>query len=193
MGCLLASIGVVILRHSHLVTGGTPGLALSLSYITGLSFAASFFWINVPFYVLSFIRMGWQFTLYTLLAVNTLSLLTSLDHLLPYFWLPDWLGAIIGGLFVGCGLSVLFLNGASLGGVTILVLYLHQKLKWDVGKITFAFDFLIVMSGVYSVGFFKGLSSVLSIIVIASVISFFRERISEKVIPADTTIAGAAE
>ncbi|RBN39818.1 hypothetical protein DMN50_18355, partial [Priestia megaterium] len=61
LGCTIASIGVLILRHSHVVTGGTAGLSLSLSYALPLSFAVIFFLINIPFYLFSFFQMGWKF------------------------------------------------------------------------------------------------------------------------------------
>lgn len=37
-GAFLASLGIYLLKASHAVTGGTAGLALLLSYGTGLSF-----------------------------------------------------------------------------------------------------------------------------------------------------------
>ncbi|WP_269758072.1 YitT family protein [Thalassobacillus sp. C254] len=44
-GCLLTSVGVVILNHAEIVTGGTAGLSLNVSYLTSLQFALVFFLI----------------------------------------------------------------------------------------------------------------------------------------------------
>ncbi len=49
--CLITSAGVLTLRHSHVLTGGTAGLSLSLSYLFHSSFAMIFFLVNIPFYV----------------------------------------------------------------------------------------------------------------------------------------------
>jgi uncharacterized membrane-anchored protein YitT (DUF2179 family) len=68
--------------------------------------------------------------------------------------------------FAGLGLSLLFWNGSSLGGVNILMLYLQKKYGWDPGKSTFLIDFGIVMTGVYTVGLLKGLYSILSVVVL---------------------------
>lgn len=76
--CLITSAGVLTLRHSHVLTGGTAGLSLSLTYVFHSSFAIIFFLINIPFYVFSFIRMGASFTLSTLFAVTALTLLQAL-------------------------------------------------------------------------------------------------------------------
>lgn len=180
IGCLLCSLGILALRHAHLVTGGIPGLALSLSYLFNVPFAVLFLAVNSPFYLLSVLRMGWNFTLSTLLAAIILSALTAIDSFLPDFYLPDYLGALAGGGLVGFGLSYLFWNNASLGGVNILVLYLQQRLGWDPGKTTFVMDCTVVLSGVYSVGLLKGLYSVLSVVIISAIISYYKGRIANR-------------
>jgi len=96
LGCLMVSIGVIILKHSNLVTGGTAGLSLSATYLFNLPFSVVFFLINIPFYIFSFIRMGWNFTLSTICSVAILSALTSIDAFLPAFTFPMLLGAVLG-------------------------------------------------------------------------------------------------
>lgn len=177
LACLITSIGVIILRHSHLVTGGTAGLSLNLSYFSNKPFAIIFFAVNIPFYVFSFIRMGLRFTLSTLFAVTILSLLTSLDKLLPSFTIPSLFGASISGLIVGLGLSFLFMNGSSLGGSNMLALFLQKKYNINPGKTNFLFDFCVVISSFYSVGIFKGLLSILSITITSFIISYFKGKI----------------
>lgn len=184
IGCFLCSLGILALRHAQLVTGGVPGLALGFSYLFGLPFAPMFLAVNFPFYILSIFRMGWNFTLSTVLAAIILSLLTSLEQLLPNILLPEWAGALLGGTFVGFGLSYLFWNGSSLGGVNILVLYLQRQFGWDPGKTSFFMDFAVVLTGVYSVGLVKGIFSVLSVILISVIISYYKGRIAARTMPA---------
>lgn len=177
LGCFVVSIGVLILRHSHVVTGGTAGLSLSLSYLLHLPFAHLFFIVNIPFYIFSFVRMGWKFTISTITAVTILSVITGVDQWLPSFSISPLTGAVIGGVVIGFGLSILFLNGASLGGFNILALFLQKKLNWDPGKINFLFDFIVVISGIYFFGFLKGFCSIISIAITASIISYYKNRI----------------
>ncbi|WP_141430492.1 YitT family protein [Bacillus sp. 03113] len=178
LGCLVLSIGVLILRHSHLVTGGTVGLSLSFSYLFHMPFTLLFFIVNIPFYIFSFIQMGWKFTISTIFAVTVLSLITSVDQWLPAFSVSPLIGAIVGGVINGFGLSILFLNRASLGGSNILALFLQKKFNWNPGKINFLFDFIVVISGIYFFGFLKGLCSILSIVITSSIISFYKNRIA---------------
>lgn len=177
-GCLIASIGLIILKHAHIVTGGTAGLSLTLSYFLNKPFAILFFAVNIPFYIFSFIRMGWKFTLSTLFAVTALSLITWVDKWLPAFTVNILLGAMVGGLIIGVGLSFLFINGASLGGSNMLALFLQRRYNINPGKTNFLFDFLIVISSFYSVGLIKGMLSVLSIAITSCVISYFKVKIT---------------
>ncbi len=121
--------------------------------------------------------MGWKFTATTIGSVSLLSLLTSLDHLLPSFTLPSLMGAVTGGLIAGLGLSILFMNGASLGGANILALFAQRKFGWDPGKVNFSFDFLVVLSSMYSIGLSKGIFSVISIAITGFVISYFKQKL----------------
>lgn len=177
LGCLLTSIGALIIKHAEVMTGGTAGLSLILSYASSLPFGLVFFLVNIPFYVLSVIFMGWKFTVSTVLSVTLLSLMTGMDKWLPSFSIPMSVGAVVGGIIIGFGLSMLFINRTSLGGSNILALILQKKLKWNPGKLNFIFDFVVVVYGFYSIGFYKGILSVLSILITSSIISYFKNRI----------------
>ena len=140
-GALMAGFGIVILTHLGLVTGQTAGLAVLISYVTGWSFGPVFFAINLPFYVLGYLRMGWRFTLKTFIAVGLLSALS--------LWLPSqdsfatlnpWLGAVLFGFLSGSALLALFRHGASLGGIGIVALMLQDRLGWRAGWVQLGFD-----------------------------------------------------
>lgn len=146
-GTLFVALGVVMFRHSGLLTGGTAGLAFLLHYATGWSFGWVFFLINLPFYGLALKRMGWLFTLKTFAAVALLALLVE--------WLPRWItfesmasgfSAVAGGLLMGAGMLMLFRHRASLGGFNVLVLYLQERFGWRAGKVQMAFDCAIVLA-----------------------------------------------
>lgn len=180
LSCFLTACGLVILKHSHAVTGGTAGLALNLSYLLSAPFSYLFFAINIPFYVFSFLRMGKRFTLYTIFSVTLLSVFSGLDSFLPAFEVPILLGAVIGGAAAGLGLTLLFMNGASLGGSNILALFLQKRFKLDPGKINFAFDCFVVLTSLGSIGWVKSGYSVLSIAITSFIISYFKAKIAEK-------------
>ncbi len=178
-GCILVSLGLLLLRHAQVVTGGTAGLALSLSYLLELPFALLFFVINIPFYVFSFVRMGWSFTLSTIMSVCIVSLVSSLGAWLPLFDLPALVGTTLGSVLCGFGLSTLFMNRASLGGVNIVAIFLQQRLGWNPGIVNFVFDSIVVCIGFYSVGWYEAILSALSVVIVSSIISYFKQRIAK--------------
>ena len=77
-GATMAATGVMLLTHLGLVTGQTAGLAVLISYVTGWSFGAVFFVVNLPFYWFGWRRMGLEFTLKTFAAVALLSVISAL-------------------------------------------------------------------------------------------------------------------
>ncbi|WP_019395362.1 YitT family protein [Priestia filamentosa] len=176
--CLLTGTGVIILNHSHVVTGGTAGLSLSLAYLSDVPFTILFFLINIPFYIFSFFKMGMKFTVTTICAVTLLSLITAVNPILPSFEIPSIVGAVIGGAIIGLGLSLLFINGASLGGFNIVTLYFQKRFQLNPGKVNFSLDFVVVLLSMYSIGIFKGLCSVVSIAVTSFIIGYFKRQIA---------------
>ncbi len=153
VGTLFVSLGVIMFRHTGLLTGGTAGLAFLIHYATGWNFSLVFFAINLPFYGLAYQRMGRVFTLKTFAAVALLAVFAQ--------WVPRWItfnelatgfAAIAGGLLMGAGMLMLFRHRASLGGFNVLVLFLQERFGWRAGKVQMAFDCAIVLAALSVVG-----------------------------------------
>lgn len=176
IGCFVTVGGLVILKHSHIVTGGTAGLSLSLSPQLQVSFHYLFLLLNLPFLIFSYFYMGKSFTFKTIGAIALLSSLSAINDILPAFTIPPLIGAIVGGLFIGAGITALFRNGASLGGATILAIYLHKKHGVNAGITNFAFDFLVVLTSLSVFSLKSGLYSALSIAVTSAFLSFYKRR-----------------
>jgi uncharacterized membrane-anchored protein YitT (DUF2179 family) len=140
-GATMAAFGIVILTHLGLVTGQTAGLAVLISYATGWGFGPVFFAINLPFYVLGYLRMGLAFTVKTFLAVALLSALSLwLPGQISFAALNPWVGAVLFGFLSGSALLALFRHGASLGGIGIVALMLQDRLGWRAGWVQLGFD-----------------------------------------------------
>lgn len=149
-GTAMSGFGIVILTQLGLVTGQTAGLAVLISYVTGWSFGAVFFVINLPFYWLGYTRMGLKFTVKTFISVVLLAVLSKfIGTQVVFAQLTPWVGAILFGFVTGSGLLALFRHGASLGGIGILGLYLQDKTGFRAGWTQLAFDACL-----YAVAFF---------------------------------------
>lgn len=144
-GCLLVALGVRLLQAGGLLVSGTAGMSLLGSDLTGLSFGSLFFLINLPFYGLAWKQLGLNFTLRTLGCVSMLSVLTDLLAVsLPLGDVNLPVVAIAAGLLIGLGVTLLFRENASLGGLNILALDLERRFAIHAGRTTFAFDLLLI-------------------------------------------------
>ena len=123
-GAFLASRGIYLLKASHAVTGGTAGLALLLSYGTGLSFGLLYVLTNLPFLALAVRTKGWDFTIRTLISIV---LVAGFAYLHPVMMPESGLNAVyavlVGNLLVGVGMLIIFRHRSSLD-VTIILLAL---------------------------------------------------------------------
>lgn len=145
-GTLFVALGVVMFKEAGLLTGGTVGIALLAHYATGVDFGVTYFVVNLPFYVLAWIRMGAAFTLKTFAAVALLSLLVQVLPLgLAFKHLAPVLAAVLGGLLCGTGMLILFRHRASLGGLNVFVLYLQERVGLSAGKVQMLLDSLVVI------------------------------------------------
>lgn len=148
LGTLFVALGIAFYAKSSLLTGSTVGIALLLSYATPLNFSALFLLVNLPFFALSLLRLGWAFTVKTLAAV----LLVSVFSRLMPFWLEighlnSVYAAIVGGGLFGIGLLILFRHGMSLGGVSILAYFVQEKYGLRAGYFLFVVDMLVMLAG----------------------------------------------
>ena len=145
-GTLFVSIALVLYNRAGLLSGGTAGGALLLHYASGWNFGRLFFLINLPFYWFSWHRMGREFTIKTFIAVSLLALFTEFTpRYLQIGELHPGYAAVAGGLLLGTGCLFLARHRASLGGATIVSLYLQDKHGIRAGKVQMAIDCSIVL------------------------------------------------
>ena len=145
-GTLFVSLALILFGQVGLLTGGTAGVAFVLHYATGISLGKLFFLINLPFYWFAWKRMGGEFTLKTFVAICFLSgmaewspRLFAIERLHPAY------AAVLGGLLLGSGCLFLARHRASLGGATIVSLYLQRAYGWRAGWVQMGMDCCIVL------------------------------------------------
>lgn len=177
IGSSLTAFGIVMLHAAGLVTGGVAGLALTVSYLTGLPVGTLFFLLNLPFLVLAQRTLGWRFTIKSAITVTLLSALTwvipgwtGMGHVDP------WFAAIFGGTVIGMGILSLARHKSSVGGVGVLALYLYEKRGTNAGKVQGAADTLIVLSAFVALDTRHILFSVLSAAALSLVLYAFHKK-----------------
>jgi len=140
-GALVSGLGFYLLNRVGLLTGGTAGVAFLVHYAFHISFGLLFFIVNLPFYYLSFRRLGLAFSAKTFIAIGLVSVITEIEgRFLVIDYLHPFWGALMGGLLLGYGLLALYRHRASLGGVGILAIYIQERFGIQAGLIQLAFD-----------------------------------------------------
>lgn len=172
IGTVLVSLGIVFYAQVTLTTGSTAGLALLLQYVTGIPFGWLFFAINLPFYVLAVLRMGWPFAIKTFACVGLVS----------YFSvsMPAWLGighveplfaALVGGGLMGLGILSLFRHRASVGGINILSLFLQERFGIRAGYFQLGVDAVILVAAFFILPFDRVVYSILGALVLNLIVA----------------------
>lgn len=152
IGCLIASLGVnLFLVNAKLLSGGATGIALMLQYLFDIPSGISVFLINIPLFFVSYKFLNKRFTIYSgvgmlslsvcLMITKQLSGITShIDDLL--------LNCIYGGVLCGLGYGLVFSRNASTGGTDILTMLLRKNYpNFEIGKVSFAINCIIVSIG----------------------------------------------
>ncbi|MBB3592601.1 uncharacterized membrane-anchored protein YitT (DUF2179 family) [Rhizobium sp. BK529] len=149
-GSLVSALGLYVLASAGLLTGSTAGIAFLLHYAFGVNFGLAFFLLNLPFFYLSWKRLGMAFTIKTFIAIGLTSLLTSLQPKVMEIAAiqPAW-AALLGGLLLGYGLLALYRHRASLGGVGILGIYMQERFGIRAGLVQLAIDMCVLAAAFF--------------------------------------------
>jgi uncharacterized membrane-anchored protein YitT (DUF2179 family) len=172
IGTMLVSFGIVLYAQVTLTTGSTAGLALLLQYVTQIPFGWLFFAINLPFYILAVLRMGWPFAIKTFACVGLVSYFTA--HI------PEWIdissidplfAALLGGGLMGLGILSLFRHKASVGGINILALYLQDNFGIRAGYFQLGVDAVILVAAFFVLPVDRVIYSILGALVLNMIIA----------------------
>lgn len=171
------AIGLSFIAQLGFLTGQTAGLALVISYLTGLSFSWVFWLINIPFYVLAYFRMGTEFTLKSALSVTILSILMAyLPPLMTFETLNPIFGTIAFGVLTGFGLLGVFRHKSSLGGLGVLALIAQDHFGVRAGLVQIAFDAVLFTVAFFLFDAHVVLYSLFGALILNGVIAFNHRR-----------------
>ncbi|AVP53795.1 membrane protein [Clostridium tetani] len=153
LGSLISAIGInTFIVNASLLGGGVSGVALILEYTANIPTGYSVFLINLPLLYLSYKKMDTRFTINTIIGSVSLSIMLILTRPLQQVVVLDdiLLLCIYGGILNGIGVGLSFSNQGSTGGLDIISSVIKKNHEnFDIGKISFGFNFLIVLAGAF--------------------------------------------
>lgn len=155
LAILIYTVGwsVFILPNS-LVTGGVAGICAIIQYATGFNISYSYAILNGLLLILGVKYLGKGFGAKTIYAVAVISIcFRIIPELIPAEFIQavgvdngKLMGAIVGGVISGFGISIMINVGGSSGGTDIIGLMVSNKYNISTGRVLLFLDIVIIAS-----------------------------------------------
>ena len=155
VGCVLYAIGInCFIIPQDFAGGGVSGIALIITYLTGLPNGIVTFVLNIPLIIVTFKILGQKFLIK---SVKTLIILTACIDIFtvnfPKYTGDPILAAICAGLTIGAGLGLVYRRGSSTGGSDFITLSVNKlKPHFSVGTITSSIDYVVLTASALILG-----------------------------------------
>ena len=133
---------------NQITGGGVTGLSSILNYAFGIPISFSYLVINAALLIAGTIIMGKGFGFKTIFCVLVSTLFFQIFPSIPWVSNIDdnLINAIIGGAMSGVGISLVFTQGGSTGGIDIIALVINKYKEVQPGRVFMISDFLIISS-----------------------------------------------
>ena len=147
---LIASVALnFFYQPGHIYSSGITGLAQILTTLSKsligfeVPVSTTLYLLNIPLFVLAWLKIGKKFTIFTFITVTLTSLCI---HILPETVLSTdpSICALFGGAVMGLGIGLALRNGLSSGGLDIVSITIRKKTGKSIGSISIYFNALIV-------------------------------------------------
>ena len=161
---LLMALAIVIytvgltgfIMPNQVVSGGLAGVALLLNYATGINVSSTIFVVNAILLVLAFRPLGQKFVINTIIGAGMLTLGVKLGEMyLKTYFLANppvhdpFIAIVLGGIFMGVALGLVYSVNGSTGGVDIIGFLVTKYFKIRISRILLYVDVLIVLSSIF--------------------------------------------
>lgn len=157
LGLMAYAMGwTLFLLPYQISTGGVTGISAIIFYATGIEMQYSYFVINAAFLGVALYVLGLKFCLKTIFSVLTLTFFldffqelmkdesgTLLQIIGPG---QDFMACVIGSIFCGVGIAVVFNVGGSTGGTDIIAAIVNKYRAVTFGRMIMVCDVIIISS-----------------------------------------------
>jgi uncharacterized membrane-anchored protein YitT (DUF2179 family) len=181
VGTFLMAMSVsLFLLPNQLSSGGFTGIATITYYLLKLPMGLVILVLNIPLFILAFIKKGGKFFVKGIIGTVFLSVFIDILDKYPVITNDKLLASIYGGVIAGLGTSITLKANASTGGTDMMVYVIRAyKPELPTGNLMVIIDTIIV---VLNVVFFKnievGLYSTIAIFIMGKMVDIVFEGIN---------------
>jgi len=149
IGSIIFAIGIDAFIVPHkLVSGSLSGVALMLYYLTGIQVGTLNLLLNIPILYAAYRWLGRWHVGITIFGTIVISLcINALTFMESYHLTTDpIIGSLLGGIFCGLGLGVVYRAGGNTGGLDPIALIIRKYYGLQMGSIIFGINVLILFA-----------------------------------------------
>ena len=177
LGIVLTAIGLeYFLFPNDIAAGGVSGIALVINGITGWNISIMVFILNIILFIVAFVVLGKGFGGKSLYATVILSVVMEIiEKVFNPVMLTEnmFLASFFGSALLAMGSAIVFHQGASTGGTSILAAIISKFTPLGVGTALLLNDSIICLLAINVFGIDKGLFGFFSLILIGLLIDKF--------------------
>lgn len=179
LGIFVAGFGLKsFLLPTGFIDGGITGISLLLSKTTGISLSVLIVILNIPFIILGYKQIGFNFVIKTALAVIGLSIcIASVQY--PVLTNDKLLVAVFGGFFLGAGIGLTIRGGGVLDGTEVMAIYIGKKATLTIGDIILILNIIIFSFAAWLLSLEIALYSILTYLAASKTVDFLLNGIEE--------------
>ena len=141
------AVNWILVPHT-IVGGGLTGLCEIIYFATDafVPIWLSSFVCNLALLVAAFFTVGWRYCVRTLWGVLWYTIWLKVIEIPAEPIITDpFMAVILGGLFMGSFLGIVFLNNGSTGGVDIVAMIVNKYKHLPMGRVLMACDIVIIL------------------------------------------------
>ena len=177
LGIVLTAIALeYFFFPNDIAAGGVSGIALVINGVTGWNISIMVFILNIILFILAFVVLGKGFGGKSIYATVMLSVVMEIiERVFSPGILTDnmFLASFFGSALLAMGSAIVFHQGASTGGTSILAAIISKFTSLGVGTALLLNDSIICLLAINVFGIDKGLFGFFSLILIGLLIDKF--------------------
>ena len=171
VGAFLMAFSVVVYFNPlELVTGGVTGLAILLEHLFHIPLWLVNAAVNIPLFIIGYKVLGKLIFYRTVYATVCLSVFLGLIRPLPLLTGDVLVDGLCGGVIMGGGLGLIFLQNASSGGADMTAQIINRRIPHvSVPKLMAIVDGIIILFGIGVFGLRNGIYALIVLFVMTKV------------------------
>lgn len=140
------AVNRILVPHA-IVGGGLTGICEVIYFASSMTIPIwlSTLVLNTVLLVIAVFTVGWKFCIRTIYGVIVMTIWL---RFIPVPAVPDltdpFMAVVLGGLFCGTGLAVIYMNGGSTGGTDIVAMIVNKYKHVSMGRVLFMCDLVII-------------------------------------------------